>query len=630
MERISTLAARWIALALGLLAAAMPGIGAAKASPGTPLFAVDTLVHDADRAELRGGGWLVTANPAHRAVRVQIDGAGVSVIGELDPVRRPDVVQALSRPEVLESGWQFAVKLPPEASLLKVDRLAFLDASGALILEVSEPQLQISRPDAGALRHLAFALGVVGLLVVALVMRARVVRTGFSSRSPAVESRSDSLFLAALVLASAVLMSVVVPPFQSPDEFDHVERAYLLGKGQWLLDSPDDQMSGGEIDRGLLEYMAAYSGLPFHPENKVEQATSASAQSIAWAGQRTFDPSPGTGYYLPLAYVPQAFALAMGEALSVSVDASYRLARLAGGAFSAFLLFAAFRCWRPGLSAIIVLLLPMTLFQWAGAGIDAFSLGATALAIALWSQPSPHGAGRVGVVAVLVVAVVGCRIQLAPLLLLPLLMLRPWRPWRFLIGLMPAFVIVVWVLIALAGTQDTRVDNVPVTEKLGLYVGEPGRALEILWNTVTTPAIIDFYARSFVGVLGWLDTALPAASYSAWYWLVGAAAFWGLTTADWRGQAERTLLLSFIGLLSALFVPLLLLLVWTPLDATTIEGVQGRYFVVPALVMAMAVPPPRAGAASAVDRAVSYCFASLVALYALVVALPTLVARYYG
>ena len=41
--------------------------------------------------------------------------------------------------------------------------------------------------------------------------------------------------LIVLYITSILFLSFLVPPFQSPDEFNHFKRAYLLGEGEIIL-----------------------------------------------------------------------------------------------------------------------------------------------------------------------------------------------------------------------------------------------------------------------------------------------------------------------------------------------------------------------------------------------------------
>ena len=636
MERISALAVRWIALALWVLAAAMSAPGAARTSTGNPPLAVDTLVHDPDRGELRGEGWLVPANPARQAARVQVDGAGVSALVELDPVRRPDVAQAIGRADALEAGWRFriALEVPGTPGPLS---LRFLDADGAVLAEVASVGVARVAIQHGAQRHWIVAWAMLLLLATGLVLRYVRLRRPAAPATGRLDGEggsSNALIPAAIVLACAVVVGAIAPPFQSPDEFDHVERAYFLSKGQWLLTTSSRQVSGGWVDDGLVDYMGHFESLPFKAEQRIDRERLLASQEVAWQGTHRFAEAPGTGYYLPLVYLPQAVALALGERAGASVDASYRFARLASGVVAALLLFAAFRRWRPSAFAMALLLMPMTVFQWAGAGIDALSIGASCLAMSLWLESERSGtapsARRIAGVAVLVVAVVGCRIHLAPLLLLPVLMLRPFRPYRIALGLLPALVVGVWVMIALASTQHPHLAELSTVDKLLIYARDPASMLERLWATVTTPNLTAFYGRSFVGVLGWLDTALPAATYAAWGMLLGSAFAWSVAVADWRRGLIAPAVALVMAAASALMVPLMLLLMWTPIDAPVIDGIQGRYFLLPALVLAMAIPTGRDDPARSIDSGVVVLFSFATALYTLLVMLPVLVARYYG
>ncbi|MDO8660593.1 MAG: hypothetical protein Q7K43_01770, partial [Candidatus Woesearchaeota archaeon] len=95
--------------------------------------------------------------------------------------------------------------------------------------------------------------------------------------------RTNMLFVL-LLFVTCNFLSALIPPFQSPDEFEHVTRAYLLGKGVLVLEVPKNEVSGGYIDTGLARYMDVFSSLPFHPERKVSDAKLESAKKIKWEG----------------------------------------------------------------------------------------------------------------------------------------------------------------------------------------------------------------------------------------------------------------------------------------------------------------------------------------------------------
>jgi hypothetical protein len=602
----------------------------------TAPHAVDELVLEASGTTLRAAGWFAPADPANPLAAIELVEAGSVRRTAIETVRRPDVVVALGRPELLESGWRFQIPVAvPQPS--GPFTLRFLDAAGVVLAESTPVPVVRERVEALSLRHRLFAWTVVLLLLGGVLASWRRRRT-VSERDPDCcatrERRGRATLAAGVVAGAALLMSAIVPPFQSPDEFDHVERAYALSKGRLLLDSDATTVSGVWTDDGLLAYMALYEHLPFDGDSRLGEATREAARDIRWAGTETFSGAPGTGYYLPIVYLPQALALALGREAGASIDASYRAARLASGSVAALLLFLAFLRWPPSLPVMALLLLPMTLFQWTGAGIDAVSIGAAVLALALWLQQeaagTPASARRLAAVGALLVVVVGCRIHMAPLLLLPLWMARPITVPRIALGLAPLAAIAAWTLVALATTEHPNTASMSAGDKLLAYATSPGRLIDVAWTTATTPAITAFYGRSFVGVLGWLDTALPSSVYATWGILLGAALAAGLAVADWRRARPGHALVAFLGLGSAVLVPLLLLLMWTPFESPTIDGVQGRYFLLPAMALAMAIPAAREGLEGRVVVGVGSLFTILVALYTLLVTLPVLVARYYG
>jgi len=569
-----------------------------------------------------------------------IELVGAGQVRRLSPeiVRRPDVVTAMDRPELLESGWRFRMPLHG-AVVPDTLTLRFLDASGEELAR--SPPIAVEREPVvhGAVRHRLFAVGVMGLVLAAALVawgRSRSAAPRPSASHGADGRVGVAALSAGLVFSASLVLSAVVPPFQSPDEFDHVERAYALSKGQLLLvsDADHEGLSGAWVDDGLLAYMTLHAPLAFEPEAKLAAEARVAASAIGWRGTETFSGAPGTGYYLPVVYLPQAAALAVGRITGASIDASYRAARLAAGFVASLLLFAAFLRWRPSMAVMALLLLPMTLFQWTGAGIDALSIGVAVLALALWREQEARGTDaslrRLLAVGALLVVVVGCRFHMAPLLLVPLLMARRFTVRRVVAGALPLVAIAAWTLWALATTQHPSTAEMSAGDKVVAYAATPSRLVEVAWTTFTTPIIVEFYGRSFVGVLGWLDTALPSAIYAAWGLLLATAAAWTLAVADWRQARWTHAAGAVLALCSALLVPLLLLLMWTPFESPTIDGVQGRYFLLPALALASAVPSQRDGDGGRFIPGVVAGFALLVALYSLVVTLPVLVARYYG
>jgi uncharacterized membrane protein len=637
----SLLAALLLTGACAAVAAPTP-VPAASSTPGPKaevLLALDISEFEPRANRVRLEGWYLDATPGRRVAEVVVASDAKTVRWQARVVRRADVVQATGRPDAFDAGWAVSGRwpvddLPPEALAL-----TFLASDGAVLYEAKNitPAPQVV-PDLPFV-HRAVAAGTAAVLLVLLagrVLRRRSSPVDAPSSGPSSGARAARTTEAGVTAAAVVLLAAafgaVTPPFQSPDEFDHVERAYQLSAGQWLQERPAGRDSGGQVDAGLMAYVRAHAHLPFDRSAVVGAQTLEVAEAARWQERTVFATAPGAGLYLPVIYLPQAAAFATGRALDWPIDTSYRAARWAALLLAALALFEALRRWRLPLVGVVLLLLPMTLFQWASAAIDGLAMALSMLAVALTMEAMTRGrsasARRIAAVGALVIVVVGSRPQLLPLLALPLALAWP-RDWAWrAAGLAPAALLAAWFAFAMQSVRSTRMASDGIAERLLAHLADPGGVVSILWNTATTPKLMDFYGRSFIGELGWLDTTLPAPLYATFAAVLAATLVWSVVDAEWRkGAGFRFALMGLAGL-SALLVPLLMLLMWTPAGAVAVDGIQGRYFLVPALLASMALSAGQPPAARG-ERVALAAIAFVIALYVASVTLPTLVHRYY-
>ena len=107
--------------------------------------------------------------------------------------------------------------------------------------------------------------------------------------------------------------------------------------------------------------------------------------------------------------------------------------------------------------------------------------------------------------------------------------------------------------------------------------------------SLSNTTLFTFYQESFIGILGWLDTKLPHYFYpTLWLGLAICALVgvsWHTLQRDWFPR----LLLIGVALTSVCLIFLALLLTWTPHPTSLVQGVQGRYFVVPMILLAYSV-----------------------------------------
>lgn len=438
-----------------------------------------------------------------------------------------------------------------------------------------------------------------------------------------------------LLLSSGLLISGHTPPLLSPDEPAHVVRAYTLASGEWLLHNPPGQSTSAWVDPALADFLQVYrhrnrvaAGREPGPAPSAAALAVVADQPLGSAQPRHRSPAPGSAVYPPLAYLPQGLALGTCERLGCSAKAAYGLARLAALLTSVAVLWLAFSLVVPSPWSIALIALPMSLFQLASAALDGVSTSLAVLAISLFqvlpeAPPRSRGWMQLALLAA-VLLVVPARLHLWPLLVLPL-----WCAWRLRLRwawaptLAVLSAVVAWVLVVSRLTVDLRragLRDSPLQAGLDLLT-HPGAFGAVMGRTLTDPTQLQFYGRSFIGILGWLHLPLqPPQAYGVFAVLLLIAVLLSLVWLRPESlgvllQPDRLLLVA-MAVFSSVSVFVLLLLGWTPnpLHATLVEGVQGRYFLVPALMLGFAVAAPQRQLRKTSALRITYGFGALVLL----------------
>jgi hypothetical protein len=400
-------------------------------------------------------------------------------------------------------------------------------------------------------------------------------------------------------------------PTQSPDEHEHIARAWLLAQSQWQLQAPAGLMSGGEVDANFHNWIfGMLHGWAGELELRTPRERIAQLREMRWRDddKREFIQIPGTGYYLPVIYAPQAIGLKLGYTLGWTIEDSYRLARLLAQMSTAALLVAACliaRPWRPPALALGLLMLPMSLFQFAAPTIDGITTGLALVALALaWRHMAADermSASRIAVLALTLGLLVTTRLHALPMLLLPLLLaLRCRQPSLALLGMALIVLTAVWTAWAGTHTVDTRIVREISSGAIAqYYVAAPWEFAAVLGRTLAHAPWREFMGNSFIGILGWLDTPMPPQAYETLGAGLLALAAAPLAAAPFviaRGpELALRMACAAMALASAIIVFAALLATWTPHPAQIIQGIQGRYMLLPALLACCALLPPMPG-----------------------------------
>ncbi|CAB3678539.1 hypothetical protein LMG3458_01480 [Achromobacter deleyi] len=381
---------------------------------------------------------------------------------------------------------------------------------------------------------------------------------------------------------------------QSPDEPVHLLRAYLLTDGVVLLENQQGKLSGGNVDRNLINFALMGQGpFPGNLAAKVTHERIDQLSSLKWSGEKTYFEMPTTSYYFPAIYIPQAIGLAIGEQLNLSVQQSYYLARYSVFVASMALILLAFRIFPTNPLTVCLLLLPMTVFQAMGAAIDGFSLALAILATSIFMRLATKPAERevawsyllIGLIFVLATS----RTQIASFVLMPFtLALVRKRALYFWQGLIVTVMVLLWLYLSISSNQDGGMHHAGYThgEVIKHYLLHPTEMLGIIYNTITSNEIRSGYMQQFVGVLGWLDTKFPKGYYNTVWWMFVAVAILSISVRNLKQTwiPRLALVLMFLGACFTIFFALLVQ--WNEFPTPVIGGVQGRYFTIPLVALA--------------------------------------------
>ncbi|CAN7540387.1 DUF2142 domain-containing protein [Acidovorax sp. LjRoot66] len=475
-------------------------------------------------------------------------------------------------------------------------------------------------------------------------VQATATRTGTRHLKSRIDLRTAGLpaLVGGLLLALVVAWGLMrlVPAFQSPDENVHLLRADMIAHGQWTLrkDEPDEfGNQGGYVDRNFVAFTSRMRAISGTERDYTASASALMAQAAGerWAHKDLFVNAVGTGYYAPFIYLPHALGLRTARALDLSMRASYELTRLLVAATALGLIAWAWRLFTPNLLVRALVLMPMAMFQIISPTIDGLSIASALLLAALFSvrcmaPRSDANPLQEYALYACIFLLVTSRVNLAPLLLLPLwLLVRRFSAAHLLAWIALCAACAGWTLYGIATTADARlVRNHATIEILAIYLQHPLAFMRLVLDTLLDGKTGYFYAYSFVGMMGWLDASITKDAMKAvWYGLAVALAA-TLGSARWlrRDAAARALLL-LVALASCVLVFLALAISWNDYPVAIISGVQGRYFIVPALLGATALGP-MGQAASPTHRTVANVLTATFALASLYIMATTLSERY--
>lgn len=444
-------------------------------------------------------------------------------------------------------------------------------------------------------------------------------------------SLNPAAVFAVVSLLFGTLMIAATPPLRGPDETAHFVRAYGIAQGDIV-----PSMTDAEGRKGVMMPTRMFAGFDHFERARVSEKKADFSWGKVFAGYfsvetvgggaatapEAFVRYEGSEGYSPVAYLPQTVTALFAKAAGLDFLTTFYLMRLAGLiAMTAIVAFAISLAGPLGWAFFAIGALPAALYGRAVINADGPALAFAMLSAALFLRPL-RDAGLLARSGVLVLSALGKPANLAFILLE---MLRPmtgrWPRHALPVALvvLPAIAAALtwtalggddaaaWRLAELTGTDEREFDP---AWKLGYMLANPTAFPAAFLGWATSKDMGEF-ARQIVGVLGLFDTVLRPWVYPL-VALLTAIPF-VVPTGLPRNERLRFAAGAIVTSLAYVFtVFLIFYLVWTPVGADAVWGVQGRYLVPVLPLVAIAT-------AMLINRAVDLRVTSLAAISAAVI-----------
>ena len=396
-----------------------------------------------------------------------------------------------------------------------------------------------------------------------------------------------------LSLLFGTLIILATPPLRGPDETAHFLRAYGAAQGDIVPSLRDAQGR-----KGVLLPPTLYDGFEFFEAVRVREKQAGFGYGPVFrdyynrpatpAAAAAFVPYGGSEGYSPIAYLPQIAAALVARVLDLDFVPTLYLMRFAGlAALTALIAFAI--AMAPGLAwtLVAIAMLPAALYGRSVISADGSALATAMVVTVCWLRalvaPHLYLPGRQSFW--LMLGALTKPTNLAFVLLTPL-GAKPRRWQRAALTILPAIAVgLLWSVGSGADTAAWRMTEFTghspaafdPAARLAHALAHPLHFAAAVINALGAQHLAELW-RQVVGVLGLFDTVLQPWVYPALTALLLGTFFTRLPLPSTM-RAQAALVAAAAALTYAAATYLVCYLAFTPPQADTVWGVQGRYFV---------------------------------------------------
>lgn len=408
---------------------------------------------------------------------------------------------------------------------------------------------------------------------------------------PNLENNSfNRLFLFIFTLV-VLVVSMLTPPFQSPDEPVHLSRAYSVATGQIIL-------KGGQvdIDKNLVQFKNLNENIRFHYDQKRTKEQEIQLRSIKWSNENMSEGIAGSAVYLPILYLPQGIGLLLGKLFNLSIYHSYELAKLFSLISCIFLIWISSKFYPIPALAYIFIAMPMSIFQISSSSPDGLSFSISFLIGSILIkilENKVFDKKLIYILAISLVSLVTIRINLFPIFLLIFLIFiqsKEVNENKGMFVILLSFLLSLgWIILAYKtimidsnGSGNFNQSGMTATDKILYFLSHKKEFFMFFVNTFLNEKEMSWQYKHFIGVLGWSDTHLEKWMY---YYLTIIIFIISALTIK-LNRICKDIFPFVIFFIVILFTFFILLVTWTDLSSPIIVGVQGRYFIPFAIILA--------------------------------------------
>lgn len=373
------------------------------------------------------------------------------------------------------------------------------------------------------------------------------------------------------------LYMISTPPNLVPDEFNHFLRSYEISSGK-LISTREGNKAGNYLDSNLGKVrLDVYKAKYYEYKDVV---------GIKESGNNTFYDFANTSLYSFICYMPSSIGILFGRILHLPIIALEYLGRIFNFVIWLLVIYFAIKYIPFGKRIIFMIaFMPMQLQEAISMApdclINSISLGLLAFILHQIYDKKKFTKKDYAIALLLTTLVSLLKIVYLPLCLL--LLLIPKKQFKNVstkylkIGSIALFVIAINLIWLKISSQFLIEFNPGVDSALQLkgIIFNPFRFLVVLYNTYDHNGIL-FLTMMLGSHLGWLNVSVSQNILILYFVVMILVA---INEDNKKLDMISKLLFGFIMLSVILLISISLYIQWTPVGATEIGGIQGRYYI---------------------------------------------------